>query len=143
MIPQFYKAGTDHRDWVVTRTIELALPYPPSGNHSVRHARGGAHYLTPQTRAYRAAVAVEVVRAGLAYGGGVAGLPGPLATAWLVQPPDRKARDSDNVLKVVRDALTRAGLWVDDSNRVIRRETFVWGPPVPGGRIELTVEVLG
>lgn len=138
------KLGTDQPEAArVLRSIELSLPYPPSGNHSVRHGRGGAHWLSPQTIAYRAAVAREVSAYGLGHGSALAGLPGPLATAWLVMPPDDRARDSDNVLKVVRDALTKAGLWADDSNRVIRRESLAWGPKVKGGRIELVVEVLG
>jgi Holliday junction resolvase RusA-like endonuclease len=45
------------------------------------------------------------------------------------------------VRKVVGDALTRAGLWTDDSNKVLRREVFDWTDPEPGGQILLTLEV--
>ena len=69
-------------------------------------------------------------------------LGGPLAVSWLLSPPDRRARDVDNVRKVVADALTRAGFWVDDSNKVLVRETFDWHDPTPGGEVHLIVEVL-
>jgi Holliday junction resolvase RusA-like endonuclease len=46
------------------------------------------------------------------------------------------------VRKVVADALTKAGFWKDDSNKVLTRETFEWTPPTPGGAIGLTVEVV-
>ena len=127
----------------VQSTIELSLPYPPSGNHSVRHAAGGRHYLAASARAYRGAVLVAVAGRGLGSFARRGALQGPLALSWLLLPPDARARDSDNVMKAVRDALTKAGVWVDDSNRVIRREVIEWSDPVPGGRVELTIEVLG
>lgn len=139
--------GTDElaTPWraVARRTIELVLPYPPSGNHSVRHGRGGAHYLTGETLAYRAAVARAVAEAGLGPGSGHEALGGPLGASWLLLPPDERHRDLDNVRKTAADALTKAGVWRDDSGRVIRRESFEWGPSLPGGRIELAIEVLG
>ena len=136
--------GTD-QPWSrrATRTIELELPYPPSGNTATRHTRGGGHYKTTLALSYRAAVARAVAERGLGTGSGHEALVGPLALSWLLLPPDERARDVDNVRKESADALTQSGLWVDDSNRVVRRETFEWGPAVPGGMVELTIEVLG
>jgi len=125
------------------RTIELELPYPPSGNTATRHVRGGAHYKTAGTQAYRVAVARALAEVGLGLGTAAEPLKGPLALSWLLLPPDKRGRDVDNARKEMADALTAAGLWKDDSNRVIRRESFEWGPELPGGRVELTVEVLG
>ena len=66
---------------------------------------------------------------------GLAGLllPGPLEVLYTLHPPDLRARDEDNVLKVVKDALTRARVWVDDSNKVITRSVVEWGETVKGG----------
>lgn len=144
--PTIEKLGTDQSaPWGGrgVRTIELVLPYPPTGNTATRHTRGGAHYKTGAALAYRSAVAAALAEVGLGSLAGCAALGGPLALSWLLLPPDERGRDVDNVRKEMADALTRAGVWRDDSNRVIRRETFEWGPALPGGRVELAIEVLG
>ena len=124
-------------------TYQIELPWPAvTGNRAVRHTRSGGHYKMPQAGAYEAAVALIVAGQGVGGQKGRKGLVGPLNAFWLLAPPDRRARDIDNVRKVVADALTRAGFWTDDSNKVLRRESFEWTDPVPGGRIALTVEVL-
>lgn len=51
---------------------------------------------------------------------------------FLVEPPDLRARDVDNLMKVVKDALTDAGFWVDDSNKVIRKGSWEWAGPGKG-----------
>lgn len=113
----------------------LEVPYPKaSGNSHVRHG-GGAHYLTKGARAYRSLVAVAAHAQGLHS----RMLPGPLEVEFSIAPPDRRARDADNLLKPVLDALTNAGVWVDDSNRVIARTSVEWCDPEPGGRILLTI----
>lgn len=120
-------------------TYQLELPWPTvTGNHAVKHTRTGGHYKTPQAKAYEAAVAAIVVEAGLGY---AQTLKGPLTASWLLAPPDRRARDLDNVRKTAADALTKAGFWADDSNKVLVEERFVWTTPEPGGVVLLTVEV--
>lgn len=116
------------------KTTSIELPYPAgSGNHSVRHTRSGGHYLTAGTLAYRLAVKAAV---------GLARAPdGPIQADWVISPPDRRARDFDNLMKVVKDALTLAGFWGDDSNRVIRGGSWVWCEPTKGGAITLTCAV--
>lgn len=114
------------------------LPYPGhTGNKSVRHG-GGRHYLTKEALAYRVQVASAVNPTGR-----LKPLPGPLHCDWLIAPPDLKARDIDNLLKVVKDALTKAGVWADDSNRVLPAGSWLWTDPVPGGRIFLTLSKVG
>jgi len=115
----------------------IEIPYPPTGNTATRHARG-RHYKTPATVQYRAAVA-HIVRAAIATPGIKLPLTGPLEVVWIASPPDRRARDCDNARKEAADALTHAGLWVDDSNQVITRETWVWTAPSPNGRLLATV----
>lgn len=124
-------------------TYEFALPWPSAtGNHAVKHTRTGGHYKTAEAKAYEAVVAQIVAGMGMGSLLGRQPLGGPLEVSWLLAPPDRRARDVDNVRKVVADALTRAGFWADDSNKVLRRESFEWTDPVPGGQIFLTVEAL-
>ena len=121
-------------------TVQIELPWPAvTGNHAVKHTRTGGHYKTPQAKAYEAAVAAIVVELGLGY---AQTLKGPLRADWLLAPPDRRARDLDNVRKTAADALTKAGFWADDSNKVLIEERFVWTTPEPGGVLLLTVEVL-
>lgn len=118
----------------------LTLPYPPAGttgNHAVKHARGG-HYLTDAARAF-----IHLVKMSVSCQNGRRMLEGPLEVVWTVSPPDRRARDSDNVMKTVKDCLTRAGVWVDDSNKVIRREVFQWTEPVERGLVTLRVIAYG
>lgn len=114
----------------------LELPYPShTGNHSVRHTRGGGHYVTKEAEAYRLMVSLKASPGRMA----PRMLAGPLRLEWLIAPPDRKARDVDNLMKVVCDALTRCGFWVDDSNKVLKHGSWQWTDPVPGGSILLTV----
>lgn len=130
---------------LVVSSVSLELPYPEvTGNHAVRHARG-RHYRTDRAQAYRTVVGLAVAsykRSQAVVGGVQLPLPGPLAAEWVLAPPDRRARDVDNVRKEAADALTHAGFWADDSCKVLRQESFSWTDPVPGGRILLTVRQL-
>lgn len=120
-------------------TFTFELPWPPTGNHATKHPSAGVHYKTPKARAYRGLVAQ--ILGGMGRGSllGQKPLAGPLHVEWVLAPPDRRARDVDNVRKECADALTLAGLWADDSCKVIRREVFEWAEPVRDGRILVTV----
>lgn len=130
----------------MTQMITLELPFPPTGNSSTRHTRGGGHYKTAEAVAYRAAVLRLLAGMGLGKGmarkSSLGPLKGPLKACWVIAPPDNRARDLDNVRKEAADALTLAGLWVDDSCKVLRQEIFEWVPPEPGGKVLLTVETM-
>lgn len=117
-------------------TFQFELPWPPTGNTATRHTRTGSHYTTAASRAYRAVVRQTVL--GLCAGSSMP-LIGPLSVSWLFCPPDRKGRDVDNHRKVLADALTEAGLWLDDSNKVITRELFQWTDPEPGGKVFVSI----
>lgn len=115
----------------MTHSLAIELPYPTtSGNHSVKHGARG-HYLTQGTLAYRLAVAQALA--------GRQAPSGPIRTDWLLAPPTLARRDFDNVMKVVGDALTQAGFWGDDSNRILRAGSWAWAPPCKGGRLLLEV----
>ena len=117
--------------------IELDLTYPPrSGNHTTQRGQGRT-YTDSAIVAWRGVVANLVADAGAAQM-----LPGPLHLTVWAAPPDARARDSDNLIKVLGDALTRARVWVDDSNKVIPKLTVEWFAPVNGGALKITIETI-
>ena len=119
----------------MSTSYTFELPYPPlSGNRASRTGRG-RHYTPKELVAYRQRLAIEASRQG------VAGLmlAGPLVFRVQLMPPDLRARDEDNALKVLKDAMTRARIWVDDSNRVIRRTGVEWCDVVSGGLVCVTL----
>lgn len=105
--------------------ITLELPYPPSVNHYWRHFCGRT-LISRGGRAFR-----DAVRAALA-AARVTPMPGRLAVAVEVYPPDQRRRDIDNVQKALLDALEHGGAFHDDSQ-------IVWlltekAQVVPGGK---------
>ena len=90
--------------------IEINLPWPPSVNH-VWRCVGSKTLLSAEGRKYREAVGQHCLL------GRIAGkrLEGRLSVKILVNPPDRRRRDIDNLTKVPLDALTHAAVWLDDS----------------------------
>jgi crossover junction endodeoxyribonuclease RusA len=115
--------------------IMLSIPYPPSGNHMWKHARG-KHYLTKEAVAYYSQVAWVIKSSGLAMG-----LDCRLEVEVDIYPPDKRKRDLSNVIKVVEDACTKAGLWVDDSQ--IDRLVLQRMPSIKNGAIALRVAPCG
>lgn len=110
----------------------LHLGWPPSVNAYWRNVtiNGRARTLISRAgRDYRAEVK-RTVHAGLP----IAGRVSVVIDAY---PPDRRARDIDNLLKSILDSLTHAGVWLDDEQvddlRIIRRDV------VPGGRIVINI----
>lgn len=124
-------------------TYEFQLPWPKVlGNHATKHTRSGGHYKVAEAVAYDALIGQIVAGMGMGRLTSQKPLAGPLSVSWLLGPPDNRARDVDNVRKVVADALTKSGFWKDDSNKVLVREVFEWTQAMPGGAIGLTVEVM-
>lgn len=118
------------------RVISLIVPYPPSVNHYWRAWRGRV-CVSAEGRRYAAALTIAAAKAGLR---GLR-LEGALAVRCEFYPPDRRRRDLDNVAKALYDALTRAGIWGDDSQvadaHFIRREADKARP-----RVELTISII-
>lgn len=114
----------------------LTLPLPPSVNRYYRHV-GAKVLISADGRAYRSRVVSEV----LMQLRRPPRLSGRLAIIMRVYPPDRRRRDLDNLRKALWDALTHAGVWLDDSqiddDRAIRCER------VAGGRVEIDIEEIG
>ncbi|MDX7873958.1 RusA family crossover junction endodeoxyribonuclease [Aeromonas caviae] len=119
--------------WTVT------LPWPPSTNRIWRNVAVSGKprtLLSQEGRVYRKAAADACLL------GKLAGkqIPDRLALRLVVQAPDRRARDLDNTVKAVQDALTHAGVWLDDSQ--IDLLLVERGPVVKGGMVSVTVEVM-
>ena len=67
----------------------------------------------------------------------------PVRTAIkiIAEPPDKRRRDLDNILKAPLDALTHAGLLMDDEQ--FDEINIVRGQPVSGGRLEIRITEVG
>lgn len=125
------------------QALRLTLPWPPSVNTYWRSIvlpkkRHATVLISEQGREYRKTVAwycssftvknwAEAHRAQ------------PMAVQILAYPPDRRARDLDNILKSLLDSLTHAAVFRDDSDiwdlRVTR--ACVSAPP---GRVMLKIQ---
>jgi crossover junction endodeoxyribonuclease RusA len=110
--------------------IELDLPYPPSVNRYWRHNRGRTH-LSKEGRDYQKHVSTARAR------GGIETISGPVEVTINVNPPDRRRRDVDNLLKGIGDGLQKGGVLVDDSQ--IKKLTIEMHEPVRGGRCHVSI----
>jgi crossover junction endodeoxyribonuclease RusA len=94
-------------------SVDLRLPWPPSVNTYWRHI---AIHGRPRTliskagREYRQAVCREVVAAHA-----VKQYDCELYVSIIAYPPDRRARDVDNLLKAVLDGMQAAGVYLNDT----------------------------
>lgn len=115
------------------REFTIALPFPPTGNHAVKHSSTGGHYRTHEYVSYLASVKSSVIcSAADNY------LSGPIKVVAEIHPPDHRRRDMDNTWKTLADAMTHAGVWKDDHQvadlRLVRRE------PRDGGMVVVSIE---
>jgi crossover junction endodeoxyribonuclease RusA len=113
----------------------ISLPFPPSINHYYRHTARGVSIL-PAGRKFRVEVNAHVVAQRAAKG-----YAGRLVVLINAYPPDNRRRDVDNPIKPLLDAMTHAGVWVDDSQ--IHDLRIVWGEQVEGGAVLVTINPMG
>ena len=92
--------------------IELYLTFPPSVNNYYAHTKQGI-YIKKDGKAYRR-VTQDAVNEQCS---NVDQLPlnEKILVTVILAPPDNRVRDVDNYMKCLLDALTQAGVWVDDS----------------------------
>lgn len=122
-------------------SLTFTLPWPPSVNTYWRHTvRGGKFkkakamvFLSEQGERYRthAMLSMNVQRVPRH------ALKGRLAVHIVAYPPDRRARDLDNLPKGVLDAMKHASVIIDDS--YIDDLHLVRGPVRPEGLLEMRV----
>lgn len=117
----------------MSASVTVTLAYPPSANRLWRQARGRV-IRSADYEAWLKAASWEV-RAAVAKTFDRKGVPGPYALYVLVCPPDRRARDIDNLLKPLSDALAKGGAVVNDCH--CQRIEIEWSPAVTG--VEATV----
>jgi len=67
--------------------------------------------ISERGREYREDVVAITARAGLLN----FGIEGAVSVGMVLHPPDRRKRDEDNYTKPTYDAITHAGVWLDDS----------------------------
>jgi Holliday junction resolvase RusA-like endonuclease len=121
----------------VSYKLQIVFPWPPTANHCYVTTRQGRRVLTAGAKSYqgeatsRTAFAVNCTP----------------AEYWVKKPdlfvveatyykPDRRRRDTDNVRKVLADAVA-AGLGVDDSQFMWRDQDLQVDREDP--RVELTI----
>lgn len=111
--------------------ISLTLPLPPTINHYYGQRPRGGRYIKPAGLAFRQAVAEIVAMAGYST------LEGRVSLFAAIYPADRRKQDIDNRAKSLQDALTHAGVWLDDEQiddlRLVRREV------VKGGQVKVVI----
>lgn len=86
----------------------FTIPFPPTVNH-IWKASGKRRYLSAEYLRFIDLVGWELKRVRAKSFGDAR-----LGVTMLVNPPDKRRRDIDNVLKAVLDSLARAGLMTDD-----------------------------
>jgi crossover junction endodeoxyribonuclease RusA len=117
-------------------SLVLTLPFPPTLNHLYATVNG-RRVLSRQGRAYKVQAGWLARQALLQAGHAEYPKAAQLIVTWYVVMPDHRQRDLDNYLKVVKDALTDAHVWHDDS-QVVEHHIYKEAPDPPGA-IHLTI----
>ena len=107
--------------------IKLTLPYPPTSNHNTMVAHG-RRISSPTYRKWRAAAEAVCIEGCLLQFD--APLKGPYWIAYVVDRPDRRRRDIENLPKSISDALQSAGVIEDDS--FCMQSICEWSQRAPG-----------
>lgn len=113
--------------------ITINLPYPPSANRIWRRV-GNHTILSAEGRIYRKTVG-DICLINRIVG---RRFDCRLSVVMEVNPPDNRKRDLDNLPKAVFDALTHAGVWMDDSlidEMIVRRKQII-----KDGAITITIQ---
>lgn len=88
--------------------IELELPYPPSANRYWRKFNNRM-VISKHGKEFQ----FEVCR--IVKDSGIEPIRGAIAIKILIYTPDWRRRDEDNLNKALLDAVSKSGIWDDDS----------------------------
>ena len=113
--------------------IELELPYPPSVNHYYRRV-GRKTLISLEGRLYREKVCRILAELG------IRPLTGDLEVWIVLNPPDKRRRDCDNILKSTLDSLQHGGAYYDDGQ--IKSLHVKMKKPIPDGRMVARIQRL-
>ena len=104
----------------------INLPWPPSINHYWRRV-GNRTLISKAGRDYRERVIAHVTYCHPR----LEQYTGRLSVRIMAHAPDRRRRDLDNLPKAILDAVTHAGVWVDDEQiddlHIVRGEVVTPG----------------
>lgn len=115
----------------MTDAHRFGFTLPADGEHLL--ATPWQHiFISEEGKRYRRAVALIVRQQRLKLS-----LSGRLAIKVIAEPPDKRRRDLDNILKAPLDALTHAGVLMDDEQ--FDEINIVRGQPVSGGRMGVKI----
>jgi len=118
--------------------MKLTLPFPPSVNGYWRSPNKGSScgrtLVSERGRAFQTEAIAQVMEQ-------LRRRPKPISADISVTvvfyPPTKARRDLDNFFKALFDAMTQAGVWLDDSQ--IKHIDAKWGPVIKGGKVELRI----
>lgn len=118
------------------RMLELVLPWPPSINHYWKHRVIGKRaqvYLSAEGVAFKKAVIDAVFVTAKKENV----FDGRLSVELLLHPPTLRKYDIDNRIKSTLDAITNAGIWIDDEQ--IDQLKVTRGEKVKGGEVIILI----
>ena len=118
------------------KMLRLTLPFPPSINHYWKHkvvGRRAQVYLSKQGIDFKVMVNSAVLQSTP-----MQQFTGRVGVSIVLNPPTLRKFDIDNRIKAALDALTGAGVWIDDEQ--VDELTVVRGDKVPGGSMTIRIE---
>ena len=110
----------------------FCLPWPPTVNGYWGTRRSGGKFRTRKAKAF--------CKAALQAIGDVDTCTDAVAVIAVFSPPDTRTRDVDNYWKGLLDAMTAAGVWVDDSQ--VKLQVGLMADRIKGGQVDVYVEEL-
>lgn len=116
----------------------LTLPFPPSVNGYWRAPNKGSlkgrHLVSDRGRKFNSEALASILEQ---LNPKPRALTCDLSVSVVFYPPTQARRDLDNYFKALFDAMTRAGVWLDDSQ--IKKLSAEWGPVTKGGKVTLHI----
>ena len=108
----------------------VLLPYPPTINHYYGQTKCGRRYIRKEGKRYRELVRHRARQMGYSTNRRCIGV-------LILDPPDRRQRDVDNVQKCTLDALEHSGIIENDS--LFKGLLTVMAEPLKPGGLEVII----